>query len=174
MITKSKESDSKFVTILAETIIKPMINGFLVDENKNITNQKGDISVSDSGEDKTDLFKCPHCEKTSYSSPGLKGHITKMHQEKSGENGILKEKAKDEDLYDQKDIIVKNKNRGDNKKSDHDEIKEEADKVMNLLLKKVIEISDDNEPDENIEEVTIEEICDNKDEPMEKKYILKC
>ena len=71
MITKCKGSDSKFVTILAERIIKPLISGFIRGVNR----------IDNSMEvDKEDVYRCPFCEKTSNSSPGMKGHITKMHQ----------------------------------------------------------------------------------------------
>ena len=68
MVTKSKQSDSNFVTILAEKIIKPLITKF--------TN--GDTASNKSSEKvKEDAHKCPFCGKSFKSSPGMKGHITK-------------------------------------------------------------------------------------------------
>ena len=68
MVTKSKQSESKFVTIIAEKIVKPLIAGFLGCEN-----------IGDESSGKDEMYECPFCDKTSKSSPGMKGHITKMH-----------------------------------------------------------------------------------------------
>ena len=88
MISKVKHNDEKFVTILAEQVIKPLIISFEKEENvkaneppvKEISPIVNSLSVKGK---KIKLLKCPHCDKTSYSSPGLKGHVTKMHQKKS-------------------------------------------------------------------------------------------
>ena len=53
------------------------------------------------------MLKCPNCDKTSLSAPGLKGHITKMHS-KSKQSTI---------------------------KTREEELNVEANKVVNLLLK---------------------------------------
>ena len=70
MVNKSKQSDPKYVLKLAENIIKPWM--------KRILNPPLKKSVSIKGK-RTTLLKCPHCDVTSHSSPGLKGHITKKH-----------------------------------------------------------------------------------------------
>ena len=82
-VSKCKGSDVKFVKILAEKVVRPLIEMFLhgkmnyIQENKPIVMK----SVSVRGK-KLRLIKCPYCIKTSYSNRGLKSHITKMHQDK--------------------------------------------------------------------------------------------
>ena len=76
-ITKSKNYDSKYVVLLAEKIIKPLMNGFLsgdleiqnIDEHSNLESK--DLNKKQ--------FKCSFCEKIRKTTRGLKGHITKMH-----------------------------------------------------------------------------------------------
>ena len=65
MITKSKQSDSKYVTILAKNVIQPEFLSKGLDDNPSPIKQ----SVSVRGKEVI-LLKCPHCEKTSYSAPG--------------------------------------------------------------------------------------------------------
>ena len=82
MISKVKHNDEKYVTILAKQVIKPLILSFQKEENVKETEAPTTPivnSVSVKGK-KIELLKCPYCDKTSYSSPGLKGHVTKMHQ----------------------------------------------------------------------------------------------
>ena len=155
-VTKSKESDNKYVVILAEKIIKPLMMGLLsgVDQSEvfsecvNIEEKKNCKIKDDS------LFRCPHCDKTSYSSPGLKGHITKMHKEiKENPDRMMKEGNL---INTESDIKTPKK----------DDLYKEANKVVNLLLTEIIEISDDED--------TLEEICDVTTETMEKKYTKKC
>ena len=64
------------------------------------------------------VFKCQFCDKTSYSNPGLKGHITKKHP-KSKQNG-----REETITFD-------------------DDIKKEATKVVDLILDEIIEIHDE-------------------------------
>ena len=46
----------------------------------NVLDEKlGDKSFVSARGKEVKPLKCPHCDKTSFSSPGLKGHITKMH-----------------------------------------------------------------------------------------------
>ena len=89
MVTKCKESDSKYVKKLAVNFIKPWMKKKL-DEN-DLMDSILQKSVSVKGK-RVPLFKCPHCEVTSHSSPGLKGHITKKHTEykKMKENTNIK------------------------------------------------------------------------------------
>ena len=53
MITKSKQSESKFVTLLADKIIKPIISGVL--------DSKTRVEES-SGRRGDGIYKCPFCE----------------------------------------------------------------------------------------------------------------
>ena len=105
MISKVKHYDEKFVTILAEQVIKPLIVCFVKEENdsEEVKQPANVKSVSVKGK-QIKVIKCPYCEKTSHSSPGLKIHITKMHQ-----NIRAKESFKE------------------------DEIGKEANKIINLL-----------------------------------------
>ena len=71
-VTKSKESDIKFVRILALKIIKPLIDNILSkDSTKDIA-----------GNEQPNLgYKCKICDKCFISESGMKGHMTKMHKE---------------------------------------------------------------------------------------------
>ena len=87
--------------------------------------------------------------KTSYSSPGLKGHITKMH-------------SKAKQIIENMEVI---------NHSMESEINVEAKKVVDLILNEIIEI-DDNE--ESLEDITLEERCDTESGNSDKKYTNKC
>ena len=83
MVSKSKQSEYKYVKILAEKVLKPLIRDFIAeniefDENEEETEEteKPNDTVK-----KPEVLECPFCDKTSYSSPGLKCHITKMHKD---------------------------------------------------------------------------------------------
>ena len=67
-VTKSKQSDVKFVTLMAEKVIKPLINTFLGKDNENIVKQVSNTN------------KCEFCEKTFKTIRALKGHTTKKHK----------------------------------------------------------------------------------------------
>ena len=70
-------------------------------------------------------FKCNFCEKTSHSSPGLKGHITKMHKDKNIKYGkTVANKRKPDEGFDRD--------------------------IGNLLEEEVIQIPDDE--DKSLEE----------------------
>ena len=74
MITKSKASEAKFVIILSEEIVKPMMVDFMNDK---------DISAMDKEEKidrKVSLIKCSQCDKTCKTNTGLKRHVTTMHR----------------------------------------------------------------------------------------------
>ena len=73
-ITKSKKSDSKYVVILAEKVIKPLMNGFLSGEIEIPLLVNGKLSQRQSK-----FFKCSFCEKTCKTQKGLKNHTTRMH-----------------------------------------------------------------------------------------------
>ena len=82
MITKYKESDSKYVEKLTENIVRPMIKRM-----RNQTETKISIKKSVSTKlKKQKTLKCPFCDVTSHSSPGLKGHMTKKHQNTKQDN----------------------------------------------------------------------------------------
>ena len=115
MVNKSKGSDSKYVLTLAQKIVKPLISKFLggkecTEENLKEQNTKCDAV----GGKEVKPLKCPHCEKTFLTNHGLKIHITKMH-------AGLKQNTQ---------IVGKQK----------DEINAEANKVVDLLLREIIEI----------------------------------
>ena len=65
-------SDSKYVVLLAEKIVKPLMKGFLTGE---LEIQNYDASKDSSNKE----FKCNFCDKICKTTRGLKGHITKMH-----------------------------------------------------------------------------------------------
>ena len=71
MVTKIKRSPVKFVEILAEKIIKPLIAKFVNDENVD--------------ENTEELNSCSVCERTFKSPAGLKTHITTKHKAQSRE-----------------------------------------------------------------------------------------
>ena len=67
-ITKSKQSDIKFVTLMAQKVIKPLIKTFLGKED---------------GEKVKELSKpndCEYCEKSFKTVRGLRGHVAKKHK----------------------------------------------------------------------------------------------
>ena len=69
-VSKSKGSDQKFVILLAEKIIKPLIKMFLAGQETNLMNE--DMLEN----------KCGKCNKKFASPTGLKAHITKIHTKK--------------------------------------------------------------------------------------------
>ena len=81
-VSKSKGSESKFVVILAEKIIIPLMDRFLSGEMEilEILDSKSDLNTLGSGFEPK-KFKCSFCEKTCKSAAGLKSHTTRMHLE---------------------------------------------------------------------------------------------
>ena len=77
MITKNKRSPVKFVEILAEKIIKPLIAKFVKEENLD--------------ENTEELNSCSVCERTFKSPAGLKTHKTTKHKAQSREISSSKE-----------------------------------------------------------------------------------
>ena len=73
MVTKYKRSHVKFVKMLAENVIKPLISEFVNEESE-------DLNESEEEDTKT----CHVCEKTFKSPGGLKTHVTKKHKEQTG------------------------------------------------------------------------------------------
>ena len=106
MVNKSKQSDSKFVVKLAENIIKPWMNTIL---NQNDVKETSPMkkSVSRKGKRVT-LLKCPHCDVTSYSSPGLKGHITKKHTISKIKKDVKNHKATQKRKFNSNDTLKEN------------------------------------------------------------------
>ena len=88
LVTKNKGSDIKFVTIVAEKIVKPLIISILGVEEKS-QKIKGENEV-----------KCQICEKSFATMRALKGHNTKIHKE---ENKIENENMNTEILWTQAD-----------------------------------------------------------------------
>ena len=139
MVTKSKQSDIKFVTILAERIVKPLIAGYCSKKTSHESSKKDD------------LLRCPFCDKTSTSSPGMKGHITKMHK--------VQKFDKHSDNKDISKVIL-----NDNK---------EVFDVIENLLNDVIVISDD-EGSEKESSFTLDEKGECFDRKDEKEYCNVC
>ena len=111
-------------------------------------------SVSTKGKRVT-LFSCPHCDVTSSSSPGMKGHITKKHRD------IQKTK---------KDLIIL---REENAKQKEKEVSD----VVEHLLSEVIVLSDDEESLKTIEsrEKEVDTILDLDEDIKElKEYCNAC
>ena len=73
-ITKSKNSDSKYVVLLAEKIVKPLMNAFLSGELV-LQNKDKHLNLA------AKHFKCSFCEKVCKTTRGLKGHITRIHMD---------------------------------------------------------------------------------------------
>ena len=154
-VSRSKGSDVKFVTILAEKVVRPLIEMFLLGKMNYINENKPIVmkSVSVRGK-KVRLIKCPFCTKTSYSSRGLKTHITKMHKDQKNIKTDIQISSESKSIEKNfEEIIV-----------------EGADKVIKNLLEEIDDIKDNEE--EMIEDETLEEICIDLTTP--KKYYSEC
>ena len=92
MVTKNKRSNEKFVTILAEKIVKPMIDGFVKEEYEGVKQEDNLCSI---------------CEKAFKSSTGVKSHMTRMHKGKSGESLEKEDKKEYNELCDKCESKVK-------------------------------------------------------------------
>ena len=149
-VSKCKGSEVKFVTILAEKVVRPLIQMFLVGKLNYIKENRPIImkSISVRGK-KIRLIKCPYCDKTSYSSPGLKSHITKMHKDCQS----LKSKC------------------GTENSSTENNFEETIAAGANRVIKNLLEEMDENE-EEMIQDVTLEEVCIDINTP--KKYYNEC
>ena len=160
MIAKSKQSDSKYVTILAKHVIQPIMNDFLT----NGVDDKPEKQLDSARGKDVNLLKCPQCEKTSYSVPGLKGHVTKMHKNDTNKRKRAGNQISGKEVEKQKIQI--------NKHEQEDRVSQEANKVVDLLINDVFDNIDEKE--EMIEEVTLDETCADLDDNDEKKYCNKC
>ena len=94
MVSKSKQSEHEFVKLLAEKVVKPLMEGFMLD---NDLQPERKISVKEKPN------KCDVCGKTFASTAGVKGHKTRMHKNtrltKEGKD-TLKRKACNEEFDD--------------------------------------------------------------------------
>jgi hypothetical protein len=80
MVTKSKQSDAKFVTILAKNVVLPLIKQFLTGEKDDErTPGPKNPSVSVRGKE-LKILKCPHCEKNLIFCTWTKGTCDKDAQ----------------------------------------------------------------------------------------------
>ena len=150
-ISKSKESDSKFIVLLAEKVIKPLMNQFL-SQDLEVLNVR-----SEKNKDNTDIdsrqYTCSFCEKACKTTQGLKSHITKMHLEEQSTEELGTEQKKRK-------------------------INEEANEVVENLLDEIINMSED---EITVEEIVKDEsevkkytkMCNNCDFKVEahRKYI---
>ena len=146
MVTKSKESDAKYVTILAEQVIKPLMSRILIGESQDDYKNDEAANPVSCQEKEDNLLQCPHCDKTSHSSSGLKGHITKMHNEEKKSRDIEKDKTNkqsDSSNVDNVEMLSK------------DLLNEEANKVVNSLSDEIIVINEDKDS----RTTTLEEDC---------------
>ena len=145
-ITKSKNSDSKFVVLLAEKVVRPLMNGFLsgeltIKENKDEEKPKNEGSS-------VKQFKCSFCEKICKTQRGLKGHTTKMH------------------LRDEAEI--------DEKQSNKRKCSDDVDQVVEDVLQNVVNVTDDESKNNSTEEKIYTKSCEKCDIELQtnKKYTL--
>ena len=118
-VSKSKESDAKFIVILAEKVIVPLMDGFLSGDMKipdwEPNSNKGG-SVMEAKQ-----FTWSFCDKTFKSAKGLKAHTTKMHSN-----------VQNSDEEDEKSVKEHNKRK----------VSDEIFDVVESLLTEVVNKSD--------------------------------
>ena len=68
--------------LLAIEVIKPLLISAISGEGWNEL-MKNSVKMN-----RQNVFKCPQCDKTLNSSPGLKSHITKMHSKSQMKSDI--------------------------------------------------------------------------------------
>ena len=105
-VSKSRKSDLKYVIILAEKVIKPLMNRFLSEEldNDDLKESNSTKEKPLSVEEKVKVFNCDVCDKCFSSAGGLKGHVTKIHT-KNTKNKANKRKALEEAKHVVEDIL---------------------------------------------------------------------
>ena len=86
LVTKNKQSDIRFVTLMAENVIKPLIRKYLNAEKENII------------ENTENDNKCEFCENVFNTKRGLKGHITKKHREEKETTNLAMNLTGDTDI----------------------------------------------------------------------------
>ena len=104
MITKSKSSEAKFVNLLTEEIIKPMMNDFIMDKDVNDIIES-ELKPRGMSTKQNSTKKCGQCDRTFKTNQGLKTHITKIHRAEKGENKVkeeLKEQENSLKIYKKK------------------------------------------------------------------------
>ena len=150
-ITKSKQSDSKYVVILAEKVIKPLMNGFL----------SGEIEVPQSEKRQSSLrrlkhFKCSFCDKTCKTQAGLKNHIRRMHLDVKQ---LVEENVQEESCSKKRKVEV--------------EVMEFVDSVIDGVFNADIEATIKESKKELVEEKKYAKICNSCDFKVEanKNYI---
>ena len=129
-VSRCKGSEAIFVEILNKKIAKPLMVDILKGETTPKLNVKAIAKkpVVVVGTE-PNLAKCPHCDKTSYSLPGIKSHITKMHlRPRNKKDGIESE------MIEEKTGAMKESG---------DLISLEANKIVNQLLDDIVYISDE-------------------------------
>ena len=73
MISKSKKHDIKYVKILAEGVIKPLVDAFISGEGWN------NLLVRIDSNTKPKPYSCKVCEKSFATDKTLSNHIKKFH-----------------------------------------------------------------------------------------------
>ena len=118
-VSKSKESDSKFIVILAEKVIVPLMDGFLSGDIKVPDCESN--SIKEGSELEAKQFSCSFCDKTFKSARGLKTHTTKMH-------------LSAQSAYEEQETPIKEQNKR--------KASEDICDVVESLLTEVVNISD--------------------------------
>ena len=72
-ITKNKQSDIQFVTLMAEKVMKPLLK--MIIEEPNFSKEKIETGKANNP------FRCQKCEKSFKTQQGFKSHLTKKHRE---------------------------------------------------------------------------------------------
>ena len=82
-ITKSSKGDIRHVQILANEVIKPLLDGLLKGETVRKLNKSFFVNA-ESKKVKPEAFVCPICSRTFDMERGMKTHVTRMHSYENG------------------------------------------------------------------------------------------